>query len=346
MNVDVIIVGFGLAGLSMAASLEASGHSFIIIDDPKGGSSKRAAGIYNPTILKRYTMAWQGPELLDNALSFYRQLEYKLGDTFLYPLPIARIFSSVSEQNQWMVASDKKQFSPFLTPTIHTKAPETIRAPFGYGHVTGVGRLAIPKLLSTFRNKCLTSEQYLAVPFDYSELQNQNDRVQYQSIEAKHIIFCEGAKARHNPYFSWLPLRGAHGDMLQIEASELDPDRIWKSRLFVVPQGDNIYWVGASFNNNFKEPLPTHEGRKWLLEHLDKLIDTPYKIIEHQGCVRPTVVDRRPLVGTHPEHSNIHILNGLGSRGVLTAPQMGVHLRDAIFNDVALPEVISISRFF
>jgi glycine/D-amino acid oxidase-like deaminating enzyme len=60
--------------------------------------------------------------------------------------------------------------------------------------------------------------------------------------------------------------------------------------------------------------------------------------MEHFAGVRPTVKDRRPLVGTH-EYSAI--LNGLGTRGVMLGPSMAKALYNAIENDIPLiPQLI------
>jgi glycine/D-amino acid oxidase-like deaminating enzyme len=56
--------------------------------------------------------------------------------------------------------------------------------------------------------------------------------------------------------------------------------------------------------------------------------------MEHFAGVRPTVKDRRPLVGTHAEYSAIHILNGLGR--VMLGPSMAKALYNAIENDIPL----------
>jgi glycine oxidase len=38
--------------------------------------------------------------------------------------------------------------------------------------------------------------------------------------------------------------------------------------------------------------------------------------------VRPTVKDRKPLIGLHPKNPKIGIFNGLGARGVLMGPYL------------------------
>ena len=64
-----------------------------------------------------------------------------------------------------------------------------------------------------------------------------------------------------------------------------------------------------------------------------------------QRGVRPTVKDRRPLIGTHPTYKNLHILNGLGTRGVMLAPAMALDLFDCIEKGKSLDKSIDIKRF-
>ncbi|MBC7747848.1 MAG: FAD-binding oxidoreductase, partial [Methylotenera sp.] len=68
-------------------------------------------------------------------------------------------------------------------------------------------------------------------------------------------------------------------------------------------------------------------------------------IIAHFAGVRPTVKDRRPLVGTLQNQQAIHILNGLGTRGVMLAPAMAKELFDSIEYQVPLDAAIDIRRF-
>lgn len=56
-------------------------------------------------------------------------------------------------------------------------------------------------------------------------------------------------------------------------------------------------------------------------------------------------MDRRPLIGTHPDYNNVHLLNGFGTRGVLGAPLLSKWLLDYIMGQFELPEVVNLRRF-
>ena len=77
---------------------------------------------------------------------------------------------------------------------------------------------------------------------------------------------------------------------------------------------------------------------------MKELIQCDFEVIEHYAGVRPTVKDRRPLVGTHPLHNTIHVLNGLGTRGVMLAPAMATSLFNNIENNIPLDPMIDIKR--
>ena len=70
-----------------------------------------------------------------------------------------------------------------------------------------------------------------------------------------------------------------------------------------------------------------------------------FEVVNQRAGIRPTVSDRRPLVGRHPNHKQMYVLNGLGTRGVLIAPAMAEALYAFIETDTPLAEEIDINRF-
>ena len=76
--VDYIIVGLGLAGISFCEQLEENGKSFKVISDHSEQASLVAGGLYNPIILKRFTMAWKANLQMAMLTTCYKRLEQKL----------------------------------------------------------------------------------------------------------------------------------------------------------------------------------------------------------------------------------------------------------------------------
>ena len=68
--------------------------------------------------------------------------------------------------------------------------------------------------------------------------------------------------------------------------------------------------------------------------------------MEHKAGVRPTVSDRRPLIGLHPENKQLAVFNGMGTKGVMIAPYFADQLVNLLLNNKSLSEEVDITRFW
>ncbi len=344
-KVDYIIVGLGLAGLAFVRELEKNNKSFIVFEDDSQHSSKVAGGMYNPVILKRFTPVWDAKRQLEIALPFYKELEEKFNATYDIPMDIGRLLTSIEEQNNWFATSDHPLLSDYMIPKIETKTYTGIESPFDYGKLTKTGRIDAKILLNDYRNYLVENECIYFEAFNYEVIQFENNIVKYQDVEAAKIVFCEGFGIKRNPFFNYLPMREAKGELITIHAPELEIDFVLKSAVFILPLGEHNFLVGATFNWKDKTNNPSEEGKNELVEKLDKIISVNYKVIDQVAGIRPTVKDRRPLIGTHPKLPQLAILNGLGTRGVMIAPTVAKELYKHIECGETLRKEIDIARF-
>ncbi len=341
---DYIIVGTGIAGICFSEICLQNNKPFLVFEDYSTSSSRIAGGLYNPVILKRFSEVWKAKEQLEFGLPFYKQISNRIQVEFDFKIPIFRKFASVEEQNNWFQAADKPNLSPFLSTTIVHQNYQSIDSKFGFGEVLQTGYVDTSSLLDNYV-ACLKSNNYLKEEkFDYAQIQIFEDRIGYKDIEAKNIVFAEGFGLQYNPYFNELPLDGTKGELLIIKAPKLDLDVVLKSSIFILPIGDNLFKVGATYNWEDKTNTPTEAGKQELIDNLKELIGCDFEIIEHFAGVRPTVKDRRPLVGTHNEHKRLHVLNGLGTRGVMFGPWLAKALYENIEYNVPLDIQIDIKR--
>ncbi|MDP3311857.1 FAD-binding oxidoreductase [Lutibacter sp.] len=345
MKVDYIIVGLGLAGIAVSNELERHNRSFIVFENHSQNSSIVAGGMYNPVILKRFTPVWDAEDQLKIALTFYQNLEQKLKQTYHKPLDIYRIFKSIEEQNNWFAASDHKDLSKYFVTTVVKNENEGIMAPYGFGKLVHTGKIDTKNLISDYSNYLKNKDLIKCNSFNYNQIQIKPKGIVYENITASKIIFCEGFGIKSNPFFNYLPLQEAKGELITMYAPKLKIDFLIKAAVFVMPLGDDLYKVGATFNWVDKTNKPTDDGKKELVEKLNSFIKVPYTIVDHSAGIRPTVKDRRPLVGVHPIYKNMAILNGLGTRGVMIAPKMAKKLYQLIENEIQLENEISINRF-
>ena len=96
------------------------------------------------------------------------------------------------------------------------------------------------------------------------------------------------------------------------------------ARHFLLPdraKGPDHYKVGATYAwDGLEDPQPTQAGREELETWLKSVVLLPYEVMNHWCGVRPARKSREVLMGWHPEHPGLGVLNGLGSRGGLLAP--------------------------
>ncbi|HUH26742.1 FAD-dependent oxidoreductase [Gelidibacter sp.] len=344
-EVDYIVVGCGLAGISFCEELRAHDKSFVVFDDQSQQSSIVAAGLYNPVILKRFTAVWKAEEQLEMAFHFYEDLENLLGVKLDYKLSVYRRFASVEEQNDWFNASDKPALESFLSPKLIKNDNPEINAPYGFGEVLQTGRIDTSTLLKHYKLYLKTINSYSNETFDYSLLIIGKNHITYKNVKAKFIVFAEGFGMVGNPLFGDLPLNVAKGEVLTIKAPDLRMDFILKSSVFVVPELDDCYSVGATYNWTDKTHNITEDAKTELLDKLRNLIRCNYEVVNQVAGIRPTVKDRRPLVGVHSKYQNAAILNGLGTRGVMIGPYVAKQLFLHLENGWPLDPEIDIRRF-
>lgn len=352
MQVDYIIVGFGLAGLAYAEELDKHNKSFVVISDNSQNSSKVAAGMFNPVILKRFTPVWKGKEQIELAIPFYENIEKKLNKSLgstdqeiIKYVDIYAILKSVEQQNNWFSACNKPVMEDYMLPKIIKNTNEHIIAPLGFGKLKNTGQVLTNLLLDRYKKYLLKNEKFITETFQHKDLIIKDTAVVYQNISATKIIFCEGFGIKTNPFFNYLPLNEAKGELLIIKAPKLQVDFMIKAAVFILPLENDLYKVGATFNWKDKTSVPTKEGKEELIKKLETVIKTDYAIVNQLTGIRPTVKDRRPLIGKHPKHKNVCILNGLGTRGIMLAPTMAKLLYQNLEENIQLDKVIDIKRY-
>ena len=351
-HVDYIIVGMGIAGLVFSKTLRDKGKSFVVINNPKQGATKVSGGVLNPTVLKRFTPAWNTVEFVLKAAPFYESLARDIGQQVLSGVAIHRILASVEEQNNWMVACDKEILSRFLSPEIVNNNNTAISAPFGLGAVTQAHIMRPYALLKTYQNFLKNQDLYIKDQFDYQGLIVSESFVQYKDVKATRIVFAEGSGVVHNPYFTLdvspkgkKVFVGNKGEYIIIKAPGLQSQAILKGPVMVIPLGDDLYKVGASYGRDDYSTTTTLVACEEISAKLSKMISCDFSVVDQVTGIRPTVKDRKPLVGCLQNSKSVSFLNGLGTRGLTMAPGLAGLLYDYLESDVQIPELIDIKRF-
>ena len=344
MNVDVIIVGCGLAGASLAMRLIDAGQRVIVIDNSTRKSASRvAAGVFNPIVFKRLNFSWRAIESLEAADSFYTDLSQRFHAPFYQRISMLRCHGSEDERNLWIEKRALDEFKPFLGEPLSRDDRPWLNQPFGAAFVHGTGFLDTELFLDSVHQYLNSRSMLLNEEFEHEHFLEHSESVQYKHIIANKLLFCEGSSAVSSPYFKGLPFSLAKGEVLTVEIPEIS-DELLNGKIYAVPLGNGIFRVGATYTWNETNDEPTDSARLELEEKIGNLITMPFKVLKHDAGFRPATKDRRPYLGMHPQHKNIGIFNGLGTKGVLLSPMLSLEFTNHIMHNSPLDSESSIAR--
>lgn len=350
---DYLIVGQGIAGTLLALLLKSAGKQVQLIDNNAGtAASQVAAGMVNPVVLKRFVPVWQAKAQLQTARQLLALCEKTFAQTFWRDLPLWRVFANANEASTWQQKRQQAALAPYLQEIAALPAP--IMAPDAAGLVAQTAVVSMSALCQAAR--AAWQADVIETVFVHQDLNLHADYVDYHGVQAKRVVFCEGFALRENPFFNDLPLMGNKGELLCLAAKCLPPlpdfyrQNMLKAGVFLLPQMDGNFLVGASYDREDKTPVASAEKQAFLLQQLQKIWQVPVtalveSVLERRAGIRPTVIDRRPLLGQHPRYRPLYVLNGLGTRGVMQGAAMAQLMADFLLYDSPLPSDVDIARF-
>lgn len=339
-TIDFIIVGGGISGRLMQLVLQNQGGTTLVFDEANSNqSSIVAAGLANPLVGKFFTIGWRANDFFNGLTDFYQDLENRLDVHFYKPCTMRRIIASAGEQNIWLSKAHQSKyvgfcdFSPEPIPGLDTN--------FGILNVHQGGELDTRLFLKACYENLPTDNS----KFDFTQLNMAENR--YGNLKFKHIIFCEGYKVMENSYFNTLlNVVPTKGELIEID-TELAPEGdVYLGSVFLQHLYDKRWRVGSTYSQGDSSPLTTEMMKNDLLVKLDKTLCLPYKLIEHYCGIRPASIDRKPILGTHPMHKNMHLVNGMGSKAVSLAPLLTQEMSEYLINNTPLYPEVDIQRFW
>lgn len=342
---DFLIVGCGIAGACFAKLCLQNNLKFTIVSDKEKSATHTAAGAFNPVVLKKFTPVWEAEAHMKKLKKTFHEFEQLLEEKYIFNIPTYRVFSSKNEIITWQ---NKRESNPilnrFLSEKIIENSSENLNAPFGFGEVLETGFIDMNLLINDFEQKFKSN--FLFHAFVYSELIKEGESWVYKGEKFKNIIFSEGIKIKHNPFFTEIKIIENKGETMIISTDDDLPKAIVKSRNFMMPIDENKYYIGATYSRDFIDDKPTKEGLEKLKRGLNHYFKGEYEILEHRAALRPTVIDRRPVIGRHKDFNNMFLLNGMGTRGTFNAPSMSKILFNFINKQTEIPREINIDRVY
>lgn len=329
MDKPITIVGHGISGCVVAMTLWRKNIPFEIVGTSlPGEASMASSGLIAPVTGRRYVKAWNIDTYIEVSKEFYSWTAEVLGKNFFKEIEIIRFLSNTEALKAWQHRSEDPEYKKYISAKKNSAIDELNRP---YGILTGGYRLDTPGWLNS-THEFLKQKGRLKILNERFEIKKDKDHV---------IILATGA-ADPELGHGVIPNKG---EALVVRLPLWKIPLILKDEVFVVPLYEDVYWVGSYYKPWPENPYPSEEGKQQLLQSLANLNPGPVELLEHLSGVRPTVDDRRPIIGPFPGKSKVFLFNGMGTKATSLAPYWADQLILHIINGVSLPAAVSPSRY-
>lgn len=335
MDAEVLVIGAGVFGLSIARALKSAGREVTVVDavGPGAGASATPLGVLAPHAPDRWNEKKQAQfEALTTLSSVVAQLEQETGIDIGYRqcgrlIPLTRethipLWQGRADDavTNWQGVAAMK----IVTPDPSWLSPES--APFGAAQCGLTARIDA-------RGYCraLASSIGTAIEGGYHLTHLASGAATFANgttLRAKWIILATGANA-----FAHLPdpeegTPAGRGEKGQAAILRLAPGSnvdalplIYRDRLYIVPRGDGLVSVGATSEREFTDSETTDAQLETLIERAKEICPrlSGAETIERWARLRPRAADKRLLVGPHPTLESVIVATGGFKTGLAMA---------------------------
>ncbi len=329
MTSPFTVVGHGLSGCVMAMTLFRKNIPFKAFGTSlPGQASMASSGLIAPITGRRYVKAWNIEKYIAFARDFYEWSEALLGKKYFFEIEIARFLSNPEAAKAWKQRSADPEYEAYISSKTYAEVDQLQRP---YGILTGGYRLDTPGWLNATR--IFLKEKGM--------LNIEDEPFVLSRAAPTTCILATGAVDKYLAH-GVIPNKG---EALLVRLPGWRIHLIIKDEVFIVPLHDGLYWVGSYYQPWPEDFYPTPEGKERLLKGISKLYSGPVEIVEHLAGIRPTVDDRRPIIGAFPGKSNVYLFNGMGTKATSLAPYWADQLLGHITEGVSLPREVSPARY-
>lgn len=342
---SILIVGGGIAGIAVHFRLRQAGIDAHMMDQAlEGNSSRAAAGIINPLTGSNFAKSWNFDYLLPELFSFYEDVSQLLGVNVLKKLDFNRYLNSLSQVNAWLMKTTLSDYEPYcgqadpISVEKNKKNLYKVKVENAY-HVNMM--TLIDGYHSLLRKEGLFTEGIIA----YDQVFPDGEVVRISKDVWDQVIFCEGWRVNNNPFFNYLPVIPNWGQALVLKNRDSMVDRADRFKNLLCYQTPEHCWYGATMRPVEGLPADFNSYPQSLEDDFIQDYDQAPEILDIKSGLRPTVRDRKPIIGRHPAHPRLMCFNGLGTKGASLAPWLSGLLPGYLSESAILPAEVDIRRF-
>jgi glycine oxidase len=335
---DVVIVGGGVVGCSLAYALSSRGVKSLIIerDEIAGHASGAAAGLLTPSA----EISEPGPvfDFAQEALRMHRtlagQLKAQTGTDVLYAKqPVLRL-AFVEDEEAAMRGQLAWQKDLRWIPGPEVAKIEPCATAMALGAVYSQQEARInSRLLTTALAEAAVRGGAAIQKGRVVGAKKSGDRLtglvldNRQIVSGETFVFAMGSwepdaeKWLHLP----LPIGPLRGQILVMKSSQALRHAVFYGGNYVLPQSDGTFLAGTTQELAGYDSRVTPEGQASILRTLKTLAPalTGAEVVGSRASLRPLSRDGRPIVGQAPGWQNVYVSGGCGRKGILLGPLLG-----------------------
>lgn len=308
-----------------------------------------AAGVINPVTGRWMTKTWNFNQLLPEAEITYRAIERQFGIHIYHPIPEIRFYQNAEDLKRVGRRLRNPRYQDVLSDlTAAGEAAPEFNDEHGSFQINQAAYVDLPKVVDSLRTLFAADGLFRDESFQHSDLNKCSEGWKYHDLVTQNVIFCEGAAAQNNPWFTKLPLKPAKGETLLCQSPTLQfPHTLFHHKKWFLPYPDGSFRIGATYDETDLDQAPTEAKKRELLNAAHEALKEKHSIIvtKHLAGIRPSTHDSRPIIGAHPSENGLYILNGLGSKGASVAPLMSRQLTEHILHGSPIHAEVDLTRF-
>jgi glycine oxidase len=336
---DLLVLGGGIAGLTVALEAARRGLAVTVIDSPRpGAASRAAAGMLAPSV-EDVPAPMLGAAIA--ARDFYPGYLDALRDLSGIDVPLDRggILQLVAERE----AAEARRRAPAGAQWLDAAALAECEPPFAghhgallHAHDGAVDNLilmdALERAIAGMPAIRRISGDVLSVDADQpSALTRTRGR-----FFATRVVLCSGAWAAG---LAGLPrriaVRPVRGQLLRLAQSPIR-HVTYGAGGYLVPRGDTLL-VGATSEEAGFENETSLAGLSTLRSIATRAIPALASalVVDHWAGLRPMSLDTHPILGAEPEAPGLVYACGYSRNGILFAPWAAAQLAKVLFGEPA-----------
>lgn len=344
-----VIIGSGLSALNLALEIQEriDAKECIIIEQSDGtsGASNAPLGLLNPCTSRSPKPITNAELYLENALKRYAKLVNPASHKKLLqakgifkPVPLGEDASKWKERylkaewpenwSEWVDADNVKELEG-VEPEI---------APMGGILIKQAWYVAMDELRKALEIQ--TQEAGVKFFFESSvepDFRQKQISLSNQVISYDYLVYANGYQGMMDPIWSkWVQMHGIKGQMLCIKRDGSDPVAFEEYGItnsgYIGQLEPNLWAIGSTYEHHFEDLNIDESGKERILKKLKhlkpSLRQSKIDVQKQWSACRIATRDRQPLIGKHPVHKEVFIMNAMASKGLIFSPTAAKYLVD------------------